>query len=159
MTIEINHNSEKQISDIALWRLLDNTRSAIARPRDIEIAQYNISREQVAILHMLADSGDSASIDEIAEKVFRQYNTAATLVNKMIKQGLVSRSKTTINKKYKMVITDKGKQLIAKIPHKSIDMAFSVLSPKEKEELASSLEKLKNNGINMMGLNYKLPFL
>jgi DNA-binding MarR family transcriptional regulator len=159
MTNEISHQSKKAISDVELWRLLDNTRSAIARPRDIEIAQYQISREQVAVLHILAGSGDSASIDEIAEKLFRQYNTAATLVNKMIEQGLVSRSKTTINKKYQIIITDKGKQLIAKIPHKSIEMAFSVLSLKEKEVLASTLEKLKQNGLDMMGLNYKLPFL
>jgi DNA-binding MarR family transcriptional regulator len=159
MIKEKTYKSKAALTDFELWKLLDNARSAISRPREIELDQFQITPEQVAVLRAIADSGDSASIDEIADKVVRRYNSVATLLKRMIEQGLVSKSKTTFKKKSRVVITEKGNQLIAKIPMKSIEMAFSVLSPKEKEELASSLEKLKKQGLDMMGLNHKLPFL
>jgi len=159
MTNAKSNKSKNITSDFELWKLLDHARSAISRPREVELAQIGLTPEQAAVLHTLQFLGGSASYDDIADNTMRQYNSVATLVNRMTRLGTLQKIKKAPDKKNKVIMTEKGIDIYKKIPMRSIEMAFSVLSTKQKEDLAFILEQLISKGRDMMGLNYKLPFL
>ena len=151
-----DHNS---INDAYLWGLLQHSSALIFRARELELAQYKITMEQMSILHALMISDGSATLDEIATILVRQHNSVSTIVNRMVKSGLVKKEKRPGQKKYRVVITEKAQGIVKAIPRKSIEMFFKNLSLKEKQQLATCLEELITTGHEILGHNRNLPFL
>lgn len=151
-----NHDT---INDAYLWGLLEHSTSLISRARELELAQYNITMEQMSVLHALLISGGSATIDEIATFIIRQHNSVSTIVNRMCKSGLVKREKQLHQKKYLVLITDKARGIASTTPRKSIEMVFANLSLIEKQQMATCLEELISKGHEILGHNHNLPFL
>jgi DNA-binding MarR family transcriptional regulator len=151
--------SHDTINDAYLWGLLDHAKSLIARSRELELSQYGITIEQMSILHSLFVNKGSATIDEIASFIVRQHNSVSTLVNRMSASGLVKKEKQDGNRKYRVIITEKARKIANTIPRKSIEMIFADLTLKEKEQLATCLEKLISTGHDVLGHNFNLPFL
>lgn len=151
--------SHETINDAYVWGLLEHARSLIFRARELELAQFGITIEQMSILHAILINDGSATIDEVASITVRQHNSVSTLVNRMIKSGLIKKVKPLHEKKYLLLMTDKAHRTVEKIPRKSIEMAFSCLSKEEKAQLATSLEHLTENGHELLGHNFNLPFL
>jgi DNA-binding MarR family transcriptional regulator len=146
-------------NDKKLWILFDRARSLISKAREIELVQYGLTPEKSALLSTLQTLGGKATHDEIADVLIRNYNSITILVNKMQKSGLVKKEKSTKGRKTIISITPKGKEIYENISTKSIEMAFSDLSPEDKQRLISILEQLITKGRFMLGMDYKLPFL
>ena len=145
--------------DNHLWVLLQRARSVASRTRNLELAQYEMTIEQMAILHSILMSGGSATVDEIAAIVIRQKNSVTTLIDRMAKSGLVKKKKGKTDKKYRISVTPKALDIINKVPRKSIEMLFSKFEAKEKEEMVSLLDRIVNTGLALLGENYIPPFL
>lgn len=139
--------------DFELYRLLDHARFAVARPRGLELGQFGLTREQTAILYTLINNGGSTTMKEIADVTMRQHHTISTIIARMEKLKLVKKSKKGKNKSYNISITKEGYDTYSKVPRRSIHMAFSVLTEKEKKNLTVYLQKLIDNGRKMMGLD------
>jgi DNA-binding MarR family transcriptional regulator len=152
-----NNNSE--YSDYNLWILMDHARVALSRTRELELAPLNLTPEQVSILHTIYIKGGSATNSEIADVTLRQYNSVCTMVNRLVKQGLVKKQKSAQDRKYIIVMTPKGKSKFEKITKASIEMAFSGLSVKDKQKMGSYLETIIDNSRRMLGMDFKHPFL
>jgi DNA-binding MarR family transcriptional regulator len=110
-------------------------------------------------LTLLLDKGGSATMHEISNITMRQHNSTSTLIKRMLKQGLVGKEKMSTGKRYKISITKKGQSIYEKVTRISINMAFSALSPKEKQRLAACLRQLIDKGRDMLGLDQTFPFL
>lgn len=145
--------------DVYLWVLLQRARSVATRARNLELSQYGVNIEQMSILHSLLVNGGFATIDEISINIVRRKNSVTTLVDRMFKMGLVTKERLTTDKKYRISLTPKARELINKVPRKSIGMLFSDFDPQEKEQIVKYLEQMITTGLDMLGENYIPPFL
>lgn len=159
MTVDQTNPNHKREIDNYLWVLLQQARSTLSRARDLELAQYGLTIEQMSILHTLMINGGSATIDEIAATTVRQKNSVTTLVERMSKAGLVKKEKSKQDKKYRISLTEKSQTFIANIPRKSIEMVFEGFADEDKEQLAKYLENIVDTGHDLLGKNYVPPFL
>jgi DNA-binding MarR family transcriptional regulator len=159
MTVGTEFRSHDDINDHYLWGLLEHARSIVLRARELELSQYGITIEQMSILHALLIHGGSATIDEMATTIIRQYNSVSTIVNRMSALGLVRKEKLKHERKSKVYITQKARDIVSSVPGKSIQMVFSKLSPEDKVLLATSLEQIIGTGHDIMGHNFYPPFM
>lgn len=131
----------------------------VSRARELEIAQYGITLEQAGVLHTIHEKGGSTTNAEIANRMIRQYNSVTTLVNRMMKLGLVNIEKSPVDKKFKISMTTKGQDIYERITTNSIRMAFSDLSLDDKKNLSSYLQHVVDKSRDLIGMDKKLPFL
>ena len=147
------------MANFDLWILLDQTRFAISRSRELELAHFGLTLTQAGILLFLENSGGEATLYEISKSTMKQHNSVSTLIKRMIEHGLIKKVKNPGDNKIRVAITPKGKELYGKAPRSSIDMIFSSLSSEQKQELASCLKVLRKKSRNLLGVDYKPPFL
>ena len=148
-----------KLNDAYVWGLLQHSTALLSRARELELAQYGITMEQMSILHALLISDGAATIDEIAGIIVRQHNSVSTLVNRMSKTGLLVKKKQPRQKKYSVQITQKARDLAAAIPRKSVELIFADVSLQEKVQMATCLERLITTSHEVLGHNHNLPFL
>jgi DNA-binding MarR family transcriptional regulator len=141
-------------TDFSLWRVLDHTRFMIARSREMELAKYDLTPEQSHVLDILQESNGSTTINQLVVITQRQHHSISTLIDRMTKQGLVTKQKEGIDKrKYEVVITDKGKELVTKMTRDSIRAVFSGLSEEDKKRLHSYLSLLAKEAYRVLRRN------
>ena len=145
---------------IKLHALLDSTRETIQKAVKLELAQYQMSQSQVKVMHMLAQSEEGLTPTQLSESAIRELNSITTLVNRMQKKGLVAKVKRDGDNKTYIVLTDKGMNIYNNtVTERSITLIFDALSDEEKRQLTSLLSKLQTKARNLLGLDYKPPFL
>jgi len=145
---------------IKLHALLDSTRETIQKAVKMELAQYQMSQSQVKVMHMLAQSEEGLTPGQLSESAIRELNSITTLLNRMQKKELVTKVKKDGDQKTYVVLTDKGLDIYNNtVTERSITLIFDTLSDEEKEQLTSLLSKLQTKARNLLGLDYKPPFL
>lgn len=147
------------INNYDLWTLFALTMETIARMRNIELAQYGITREQSLVIHLLNNSHGSSTLNQLAIAAMRQHNSMSTLVRRMARVGLVKRIKNPEDNQYTILLTEKGKKIFEEMPLASIEMTFATLSKEEKTLMYDYLDRLQLKARELMGLDYKPPFL
>ncbi len=155
-------NQDKIISEagqnFALWRVFNHTNFMITRLREKELFQYGLTPEQAYILDILAENNGSSTINDMVDITQRQHHTISTQIDRMAKQGLVTRKKIATDKrKYEVAITNRGQTLRSKISRDSINMAFSCLSNKEKKQLEKYMSCLMDKAYELHGITPKWP--
>jgi DNA-binding MarR family transcriptional regulator len=124
----------------------------IGRLREMELGEYGLTPEQSHVLYILNKNGGKTTINRIVRVTQRQHHSISTLINRMTRQGLVSKIKTPDdNRKYDVVITKKGQSLLNKTPHESIKNVFSCMSEKDKKEFAAHLVSLDKRAYSLHG--------
>jgi len=145
---------------IKLHALLDSTRETIQKAVKMELAQYQMSQSQVKVMHMLAQSEEGLTPGQLSESAIRELNSITTLVNRMQKKGLVTKIKKDGDHKTYVFLTDKGLDIYNNtVTERSIKLIFDTLSDEEKYQLTVLLSKLQTKARNLLGLDYKPPFL
>jgi DNA-binding MarR family transcriptional regulator len=145
---------------IKLHALLDSTRETIQKAVKMELAQYQMSQSQVKVMHMLAQSEEGLTPGQLSESAIRELNSITTLINRMQKKGLVTKVKKDGDLKTYVVLTDKGLDFYNNtVTERSITLIFDTLTYEEKSQLTSLLSKLQTKARNLLGLDYKPPFL
>ncbi len=144
---------------LVMWVLLDRTRDTIAKARDMELAHYQLSRVQVAVLHTIMLENRELTIAEIADGNVREHNSVLSLLNRMEKAGLVQKIQDDNFNRIKVRLTEKGRELYASATRLSLEMIFSILSAEEQQQLKSILTKLRTKSRELLGVDYRPPFL
>ena len=94
-------------------------------------------------------NNEKFTMKEIAEKIEKDKSTVTALVNKLIKQGYIEKTKDILDNRVVFVtLTEKGKSLepmFNKISEELISKVYEGISENEKEELLKTLIKIKNN--------------
>lgn len=146
--------------DYKLWVLLHQTKDAIHHNREKELALCGLSPIMAATLFIVQAIGDKATPAEIARWLFRQPHSVTGLLNRMVKEGLITKTKDLDKKNLvRISITEKGKTAYEQSRnHESISRILSVLSGEEREQLRVSLDKLRKKALEELELEKKLPY-
>jgi DNA-binding MarR family transcriptional regulator len=138
--------------DYNLWILLNHTRHAIYRARELELSQYGLTAEQGRLLYVVQVLGDAATPTEIAKHVFRVSHTISSLVDRMEKKGLVRRERDSHNKKIvRIALTAMGQDLLSQVTKReSLHKIMEGLSETKRKQMQSALEILLRRAISSL---------
>jgi DNA-binding MarR family transcriptional regulator len=145
---------------VNLYILLDQTDSIVTNAVELEIKHLRVTQPQVRILTMLSREDQPVTLDELARWTLKEFNSVSTLINRMEKSDLVKKIKKEGDLKTYVVLTEKGSDLYHKqVTERSIRLIFGDLSDDEKIQLDSILKKIRNKTRDLLGLDYRPPFL
>ena len=149
--------------DYEVWVLLHQACSAMARARDDELGPVGISRMQAAVLFIVKAIKVPATPAEISRWLFREPHSVSGLLDRMEKQGLVTKVKDLERKNLiRVVLTDKGEEAYRRSRDmKAVRSIMSSLSEEEKKNLRGYLETLRNRALEELReltVRHQLPF-
>ena len=155
-----NMNSILNNKNYLLWRLLLQTRNAMMKARDRELAQYNLTRRQAAILQIVQATGGDISAYRIARWLILEPHSLVKVLNRMGKKGLVKRSiKKGVRKESKIDLTEEGIEAYEEVCLlSSINIILSVLSERQFDELWTILKLLRDKAMQEVRIKAPLPF-
>lgn len=141
-----------------IWWLLSLTYRIIMKLRKNELREYGISPQQSGILFLLASIDHSPTPVEISRKRFLEEHSVSVALNRMLKLKLIKRTRDTKRKNmWRIQMTEKGQRTCQlAFERKSIQQVMSPLSEKEMKQLKSILEKLKDQGFALLGVESKI---
>jgi len=142
-----------------LFVILDQTRDTLIRAVELELRQSEINFAQARILHSLTQKKNGMTQGDLSEWHLRNLNTVSTLISRMEKEGLVKKTKNKKDGRVYVTLTQKGSEVWDEVSERAIFLTFSVLSEKEKKQLKALLKKLRTEARNILGLDFKPPFL
>jgi len=140
----VNYESENTV--LRLWLLLPRVGDALALCQDLVFSKYGITTEQWRVLVCIKSRGPLRLID-LASMLERGPNSMSMLVDRMVKAGLVRRTRDRKDRRTVFVsMTDKGKEAVEPAAPAGWEFIHKVLSPlsyDDKRALASMLEMIK----------------
>ena len=146
--------------DYELWVLLHQTRDAIYKAREKELARFGLSSITAAALFIVEAINVPATPAEISRWLFREPHSVTGLLNRMEKQGLVRKTKDLEKKNLvRVTLTDKGREAHELSSHRAvIHRILSVLSEEQRQQLTSCLQTLLDMALGELRMDRKLPF-
>jgi DNA-binding MarR family transcriptional regulator len=142
-----------------LFVLFDQTRDILIRAMELELKHSKTNYPQTRIFYILSQEKNGVTQTDLAKWTLRNLNTVSTLIIKMEKEGLVKRNKSKEDGKVYVTITRKGSEIWDEVSERAISLTFSALSEEEKSQLKAIIKKMRAAIRNMLGLNFKPPFL
>ncbi|MBC8274200.1 MAG: MarR family transcriptional regulator [Chloroflexi bacterium] len=142
-----------------IFVLFDQTRDTLIRAVELELKQSKTNFAQCHILYVLTQKKKGMTQGDLSKWLLRNLNTVSTLINKMEKEGVVKKTKNKEDGKVYITLTQKGSEVWDQVTERAIFLTFSALSEEEKEQFKVLLEKLRTGARNILGLDFKPPFL
>ena len=135
--------------DYKLWILLLRVRDLGFQVRQNELAEYNISPRQSAMLFAIKDAGPNATPAEIARRTFRKPHSVSEILKRMEKDGLVKKNRASGGGNRVIVaLTKKGQHAFRMSAKRdSIHRMISALSDTQRRQLKSCLMTLWNSAL------------
>jgi len=138
---------ESENTLLRVWLLLHRVRDALALCEDSMLSQYGITTEQFGVLAAVTSRGGSLRPTDLASILERSPNSISMLVDRMVKAGLVKRTRDRIDRRVvNVALTDKGKKAVEPAVPASWEFIQKILSPvsdKDRHSLAALLETIK----------------
>ena len=143
-----------------LWLLLTYTRHLIFKARQKELRQYDLTPITFRAMSVIQNIGDKATPADISRQMLREPHSVSELLERMRKDGLVTKTKDLERKNLVRVrLTEKGRELFQKSSEqKSFRKIMSSLSKEEREQLRLYLMKLWNKAEKELGEEYQTIF-
>ena len=139
-------NIEQENVVLRLWLLLRRVGDKLVRCQDLVFSKYGLTTEQWGVLTAIKSRGPLRPTD-LADLLERTPNSMSMLIDRMVKAGLVRRTRDRKDRRVVTVsFTEKGKTAVEPaIPAgwEFIHDVVSQLSDNEQRDLASSLERVK----------------
>lgn len=152
--------SKKIDSVVNLYILLDQTDGIVTNAVELEVKHLRITQPQVRILTILSRQDRPVTLEELSVWTLKEFNSVSTLINRMDKKGLVKKIKKNEELKTYVTLTEKGSELYHRgVTERSIHLIFDKLSEEERKQLKDLLKKVRNAAREILGLNYKPPFM
>ncbi len=158
MTVARMDVEERSLTNYDLWASLDACGFAVYRLRELELARFNLTTEQAALLRLLKTLPRGTTVKDIKDFTLRQQNSISILINRMVGTGLVTKERKGGDRDLTMLITEEGRRLLKKISSTCLEEAFSVLSQEQKLELNSSLGSVYQKARSLL-VPEKPPFM
>jgi DNA-binding MarR family transcriptional regulator len=158
--IENIRTTKKNDREVNLYILLDQTDSIVTSAVELEIKHLKMTQPQVRVLTMLSREDKPVTLEELANWTLKEFNSVSTLINRMEKKGLVKKTKTNGDLKTYVTLTERGSELYhQQVTERSIHLIFEKLSSDEKKQFDSILKKIRDTTRDLLGLDFKPPFL
>lgn len=145
--------------DIKLWVKMDQVNTLIRKARSLELKKCGVTMPEAEVLYILTSVKKELTLAEIAQWNCRELNSVLIRVNKMVKKGLVKKSRSAGGRESQIAITEKGRTLYDNVTFQAIRMIFEVTSKNEKEQLLAFLNKLDERTRELLGMNFRPLFL
>ncbi len=144
-----------------LWIMLHQARDAIFKLRAKELKKFGISTPKAEILFTVEAIGYRATPAEISRHLLREFHSISSILSRMEKQGLVKKVNDLDRKNLvRVYLTDKGKQIYHEArKRETILKILSCLSETEGQQLASSLQKLRDEALKELGIEDRIDLL
>jgi DNA-binding MarR family transcriptional regulator len=140
-------NYESENLDTRLWLLLHRVRDALALCEDSIFRKYGLTTEQFGVLLSVKARGGSLRPTDLALILERSPNSVSMLVDRMVKAGLVRRTRDRSDRRVVRVsLTGKGENAVAPATPAGWEFIRNILSPlsyEDKRALATMLEAIK----------------
>jgi DNA-binding MarR family transcriptional regulator len=144
--IDMTVSAEQEKTVLRLLLLLSRAGDALNLCLDLVFSKYGISNEQARLLACIKSRGPMRPVD-IAKLLERAPNSMSMLVDRMVKAGLVRRTRDRKDRRVVTVsMTSKGEKAVEPaIPAgwEFIHRIVSPLSPNDQRVFASMLETVK----------------
>jgi DNA-binding MarR family transcriptional regulator len=131
---------------LRLWLLLRRVGDTVARCQDSVFSRYGLTSEQLQVLASIKSRGPLRPSD-LASILERTPNSMSMLIDRMVKAGLVRRTRDRKDRRVVTVsLTEKGKTAVEPAVPAGWEFAhevLSTLSDDEQRDLASLLERVK----------------
>jgi len=146
--------------DYNLWVLLYQVRDLIFRARENELRKYGFLSRQAMVIFIIEAIDGKATPTEIAKWALREPHSISAILDRMEKDGLVSKVKDSRKKsQVNISLTEKGKQVYNQsLKRESIWEIMSCLSAEEHQQLWKTLEKLRARAFETRTKVTELPF-
>ena len=140
-----------------IWILLSRVYHLIAKLRNLELVQYDILPVQSYILFTIKALGNETTPTEISGYVYQQRNSISDILNRMVKQGLITKTNNKGGKRRVIItLTEKGEEALEISKNREfLQKVMSSLTDRKKQQLESSLELLRDAAINELSLTQK----
>jgi DNA-binding MarR family transcriptional regulator len=150
---ELNPDEIKELYRLSV--LIKQTDNAIQKSRENELRKFGITPEQAAALICIRSLGNRATSAEISRWLFRDESSTLVLIRRMIKQGLIIKTKDPNNKHLIIIrLTQKGVSGYENaIIFLSLQDIFSHLSKNKREQLHSLISLTRSTAFEVLGLN------
>ncbi len=146
-----------RLSNYALWATLDASRFSISRLRELELSRFGLTVEQCSVLKVLASMSGAVTTKDLENATLRQHHSISTLVNRMMRMGLVAKKRRPGERGQGIFITDSGRSLLEGITTVAIDVTFCVLNGRDKKRLTADLYPLYAKARDLLGLPLTPP--
>jgi len=132
-------------SDYNLYLLIYLTHAALFKARYDQIKDFGITSMELALLTVVKGLGESATPTEISRWMMRKRPTISGLLNRMEKNGLITRTGYKSNRRSTRVsMTRKGRQALSRASEQDVlHTIIGEISEDEYKQLWFLLEKLK----------------
>ncbi len=140
-------NSESGNTVLRLWLLLHRVHDSLALCQDSIFAEYGLTSEQVRVLAALKGNGGTLRPSELARLLERSPNSVSMLVDRMVKAGLVRRTRDRKDRRaVEVSLAGKGEKNLGPATAAGWEFIQKILSPLSQEDrriLADLLETMK----------------
>jgi DNA-binding MarR family transcriptional regulator len=137
---------EQENTILRLWLLLRRVGDTLGLCQDLAYSKYGLTSEQVGVLAAIKSRGPLRP-SEFASILERSPNSMSMLIDRMVKAGLVRRTRDRKDRRVVFVtMTDKGRKGVDPAVPTGWDMIHKVLSPLsygDQRSLADMLETVK----------------
>ena len=151
---------ESENTVLRVWLLLHRVRDALFLCEDSVFVDYGLTTEQFTLLAAVKGGGGSLRPSDLASYMERSPNSVSMLVDRMVKAGLVKRTRDRKDRRVvNVTLTGKGEKAVEQAAPAGWELVEKVLSPvsgKDKHALAGLLETIKceclgylNPGVDM----------
>ena len=151
------YDFEFEESAMNTWAMLRQTWIAVNKAAEVKLAKVGLTPEKAAVLWACKDYPGTLTPAEIARLVFRENQTIAGLLNRMEKEGLVTRVPKRKGHPFTEVkITPKGEKLASpgiEIYKGLIKGLVSGLSVDEQKQLQKLLKVLRQKMLDEMHMD------
>ena len=141
----VNYDSKN--TDMKLWLLMHRVRDALALCEDSIFKEYGLTSEQFRVLAAVKGRGGSSRPSELARILERSPNSVSMLIDRMVKAGLVKRTRDRKDRRAVNVsMTGKAEKCLGPAGPAGWEFIQKILSPlshEDKRILASLLERTK----------------
>ena len=146
--------------DFVMWVLINQSRDLLFRAWGNELEEHSLTTMQSIVLDIVNKLGNKASPTGIAKWLLREPNSISSLLIRMEKQGLVTRSVNPDKKrKVDIALTEKGKQAFRhSLKKDSIHDIMSCLSKMERQTLMTLVRKVRDKALTKVKEVREIPF-
>ena len=146
--------------DQALWLLLEQTRNAIYKARELELEQYGVSTVQAGVMFVIHTMGGRTRPADIARWLVREPHSISGLLSRMEEDGLLRRVPDPDRKNaVSIVFTDRGRDICMKtFQRESVKQILSCLEEEDRKQLVNSLIRLRERALKDRRVRNKPPF-
>jgi DNA-binding MarR family transcriptional regulator len=128
-------NIRPSLAVLKSWRQIYQTDNLLRQCQDQICNEYGLTVEQYAVLIVLNYAGGSARITDVARWLIRSTNSVTMIVDRMVKAGLVKRTRDRVDRRVvKVTASTKGNAAVRQAHAAILEFVRRIFQPLSNED-------------------------